>query len=303
MSRPPLTLAKTKTTLHPRNRHRDGYDFTALTETLPALAPFVSRNRYGDWSINFVDPLAVKCLNAALLKHFYQINYWDIPPGFLCPPIPGRVDYLHYVADLLNAGDDAHNARLLDIGCGANLIYPLLGFASYGWSFVAVDISNAALNAAQQLIAANQLSEHIELRQQRDHLSIFKQIIQPDDYFNATVCNPPFHRSAQQASAGTTRKWRNLKARSATVDADLLNFGGQQNELHCEGGEAAFIHRMIGESVLFKAQVRWFTTLVSKADNLASYQRVLKKTGCNRINIVTMKQGQKSSHMLAWTFI
>ena len=40
-------------------------------------------------------------LNRALLKADYGIDFWDIPPNYLCPPIPGRVDYIHHLADLL----------------------------------------------------------------------------------------------------------------------------------------------------------------------------------------------------------
>ncbi len=40
---------------------------------------------------------------------------------------------------------------------------------------------------------------------------------------------------------------------------DALNFGGQQQELWCEGGEVAFIKKMIEESKGFAKQVMWFT--------------------------------------------
>lgn len=81
--------------LHPRNLHGQGYDFDALMDTTPELKPFVRPNPYGNLSIDFADPRAVKLLNLALLRLHYGLSYWDIPEGFLCPPIPGRVDYLH----------------------------------------------------------------------------------------------------------------------------------------------------------------------------------------------------------------
>lgn len=40
----------------------------------------------------------------------------------------------------------------------------------------------------------------------------------------------------------------------------MLNFGGQQQELWCEGGEVAFITQMIAESQQFGRQVKWFTS-------------------------------------------
>jgi 23S rRNA (adenine1618-N6)-methyltransferase len=90
-----------KNELHPRNAHNERYDFDALINSCGELREFVAPNKYGDQSVNFSDPLAVKTLNKALLKHFYGIGYWDLPNSYLCPPIPGRADYIHYIADLL----------------------------------------------------------------------------------------------------------------------------------------------------------------------------------------------------------
>jgi len=92
---------KVKAILHPRNKHRERYDFKLLSEACPDLKQFVKLNDYGDESIDFFNPEAVKMLNKALLMHFYDVVEWDIPEGYLCSPIPGRADYVHYVADLL----------------------------------------------------------------------------------------------------------------------------------------------------------------------------------------------------------
>lgn len=103
MAQPKKSFPNEKSELHARNLHRSRYDFPQLIESCPELAPFVSLNKYDDLSVNFSDPEAVKMLNKALLKHFYHIQNWDIPKDFLCPPIPGRADYIHYLADLLSA--------------------------------------------------------------------------------------------------------------------------------------------------------------------------------------------------------
>ncbi|MCO6561362.1 MAG: RlmF-related methyltransferase, partial [Gilliamella sp.] len=123
-----------KLQLHCRNKHQNGYDFTKLIKILPELSRYVNQNSYGNLSIDFADPMAVKQLNKALLLNDYQINYWDIPDGFLCPPIPGRSDYIHYLADLLaqdnqNSIPTGKQIRVLDIGVGANVIYPIIGCA------------------------------------------------------------------------------------------------------------------------------------------------------------------------------
>ena len=152
-SQKPAKIEAEKVTLHPRNKHRQRYDFDALIKTSPALAQFVGINRYGDCAIDFADPKAVIALNSALLQHFYNIQNWRIPANYLCPPIPGRADYLHNIADLLATANGAmipqtSSIHVLDICVGANMVYPLIGQREYGWRFVGVDCDAIALNNA-----------------------------------------------------------------------------------------------------------------------------------------------------------
>lgn len=283
--------------MHPCNQHRAGYDFSVLVQKHPTLSLYVRPNAYGDESIDFANPQAVKALNQALLKHYYGVVVWDIPKNYLCPPIPGRADYVHYLADLLAESGINEQVRLLDIGTGANLVYPLIAAHAYGWECVGVDIDAKALRNAQQIIDANGLQQ-ISVRQQPNPGSIFKGVMLPGEQFTATLCNPPFHASAEEALAGTQRKWRGLGKKPPQA----LNFGGQSNELFCEGGEAAFLTTMIRESKLFAKQCVWFTTLVSKATNLPLVYRELKKAQAVTVKTVEMAQGQKQSRFVAWTF-
>lgn len=280
--------------MHPRNRHQSRYDLKALTASYSALAPFILINKYGDESIDFANPDAVKALNRAMLKHFYQVD-WDIPKSFLCPPVPGRADYVHFMADLLG---ERKNVRVLDIGVGANCIYPIIGFSEYHWNFVGSDINPDAIKAAQTILSKNpQLKDHIELRLQSDPTHIFKNIIQEKDFFHLTICNPPFHASAEDAAQGTKRKWKNLGKHKSPV----LNFGGQEAELWTKGGEITFIKNMIQESEMYRSQVEWFSTLVSKSENLPQIYRALEKIKA-KYQTIEMSQGQKKSRAVAWRF-
>ena len=313
---PKQELTITKPGLHPRNKHVGRYNFDVLIATTPSLAHFVKRNAYDDLSIDFADALAVKTLNRALLLHYYAVADWDIPPNYLCPPIPGRADYLHYLADLLGASNDGpipHGScvRVLDIGTGANVIYPLIGHREYGWHFVGADIDAAALGNAQGILDANAgLADAITLRKQASAGHVFKTLIRKDEIFDLTMCNPPFHASLNEAIAGTARKWRGLeRSRNQTnkpikhsTAANTLNFGGQAAELYCAGGEAAFIELMVNESTQFAKQCLWFTTLVSKAANLPGVYRALKKIGALETQTINMTQGQKTSRIVAWSF-
>ena len=289
--------------LHPRNRHRSRYDMKALCLSCPELQGFIVQTPAGEPSVNFADPLAVKTLNKALLAHFYGVTHWDIPDGFLCPPVPGRADYVHHLADLLaddNGGVVPKQATVLDIGTGANLIYPLIGAHEYQWRFTGSEIGAEAFASAQAIINANPgLSRAVRLRRQKDAAAIFNGIIHKNEQYDATLCNPPFHDSAASARAGSERKRRNL----GQAEDGALNFGGQQQELWCEGGEVAFILRMIAESKGFGRQVKWFTTLVSRGDNLPPLYRALTDVGAVKVVKKEMAQGQKQSRFIAWTFM
>lgn len=296
-----------KSRLHPRSKHRGRYDFEELIEVCKSLEPFVALNRYGDPSIDFADPLAVKTLNTALLMKHYELQFWDIPAGYLCPPIPGRADYVHHMADVLSLSTGGQipkgaNVRCLDIGVGANCIYPIVAFSEYGWSSVGGDVDAKALQAAQAILDGNpKLSEHVSLRKQAKAKDIFFGIIETDEQFDLTVCNPPFHASMEEARAGSLRKVRNLGAKK--TKAPVLNFGGQPSELWCEGGEKQFVAQMVRESERFSTSCFWFSTLVSKEAHVAGIQTALKRVGALEVKVIPMGQGNKTSRLVAWTFL
>ena len=301
-----------KNALHPRNRHPGRYDFVALTQASPDLKPFVARTAYGELSIDFSDLKAVRALNRALLALHYGIREWEIPSEFLCPPIPGRADYIHSVADLLaecNGGQIPRGdaIRCLDIGVGSSCIYPLIGHGEYGWSFVGSDIDLTALESARKILQANpKFASAIELRKQESNTVFFRGIVQPQERFTLMVCNPPFHESPEAAAAGSHRKWENLGRYEGIPRSKMpkpeLNFGGKGNELWYPGGELGFIRRMIDESRAYQNRVLWFTSLVSKQTNLPALENAIIQAGTADRMLIPMGQGQKKSRIIAWSF-
>jgi 23S rRNA (adenine1618-N6)-methyltransferase len=311
------TAPKSGSKLHPRNQHQAHYDFDRLIAAdsgfdaglnTNALSNFIQVNPSGERSIDFADEQAVKALNRALLKDQYGVKDWDIPAANLCPPVPGRADYIHYLADLLSASNKGKlpkpaNLQVLDIGTGANGIYPLIGASAYHWQFVAADINRESLDNLQKILAANlHLADKITLRLQADEQAIFRNVIGEDDWFDLSMCNPPFHASLAEAEQGTQRKWQNL-GRIAEQEKTQLNFGGAGAELWCRGGELAFIQNMIQESLLFSTRCFWFTCLVSKSGNLPAINAALKQAKVTQSKTIEMQQGQKQSRFVAWTFL
>lgn len=285
---------------HPNSRHNQPYDFKKLVAVVPELKPLLVKNPAGQTTILFHDAHAVRLLNKALLLSEYAITYWDIPAGQLCPPIPGRADYVHYLADLIAADGATKDKNILDVGVGCSLIYPILGAAIYGWSFVGSDVADEALTNARKIVEQNALlRSRVTLRLQRDQSLVLKNIIQTTDYFDAVMCNPPFFKSKEEANAQSSRKLVNLGLQNRKGQR---NFGGRSNELWYPGGELRFVSTMIKESTLFKEQVGWFTSLISNKDNLYPLQKLLKKNAAKKIEVVKMQQGNKQSRFLAWKF-
>ncbi len=294
-----------KSGLHPRNPHRFRYDFDVLCKKYSLLKEFVFVNKYETKTIDFAHPKAVKALNTALLFQYYGIDFWDIPENYLCPPIPSRADYIHHIADLLALSSKKGNVptgkhiQILDIGVGANCIYPIIGRKAYDWAFVGTDIDKKAIESAQKIVNANPiLKGSLGLRLQKTPNSVFKGIIKEGDTFACTICNPPFYASPQAAQKQSQRKWKNL----GKDKTNPRNFGGQSKELWCAGGEKAFIQKMIEESRQFTQNCLWFTSLVSNKDHIPFLQKILEKQKAKQVKIIAMAQGQKTSRILAWQF-
>ncbi|WP_299436795.1 23S rRNA (adenine(1618)-N(6))-methyltransferase RlmF [uncultured Aquimarina sp.] len=288
--------------MHPNNIHNSSYEFDALCVTHQELSNHVLITSYGNKSIDFSDNQAVIELNRAILKHHYHLNDWSVPENYLCPPIPGRADYIHYIKDLLKENTNSDQIKGLDIGVGANCIYPILGSQIYNWKMVGVDINIVAVKTAKETIdLTTDLKNNIEIRHQTNNAHIFESIIKPKEYYHFSMCNPPFHSSEKEATKGTLRKLKNLSSGDTQIKSVELNFGGQANELWCNGGEALFIKRMIKQSILFKTQVGWFTTLVSKKENLSKIYKQLNKLKAVH-KTVEMSQGKKQSRFVAWKF-
>ena len=294
--------------LHPRNPHQGRYDLEALCLSSPTLRSYLKSNPKRETTIDFSDSKAVLQLNKALLAHYYKIANWKIPEGYLCPPIPGRADYIHYIADLLTSADHpevptGRNTQVLDIGTGANCIYPIIGSQSYGWKFVATDIDPVAVKVAEVIVQSNpRLRKLVKLRLQKNPDAVFKGIIKPSDHFELTMCNPPFHASLAEAKAANQRKRSNLNQRKTARHGNDLNFGGQNAELWCADGEIGFLTRMAKESVDYSRQVYCFTSLVSKRENVAPLKKLLSRLGAQKIDVINMSQGQKVSRLLTWRF-
>jgi len=295
-----------KSRLHSRNKNRERYNLDVLVASKPELKNYIKPNKFGVESIDFSNPNAVKILNKALLHHYYGIQYWEFPDENLCPPIPGRADYIHHIADLLaesnfNKIPEGNKITCLDVGVGASCIYPIIGATEYGWQFIASDIDKKSITSAQNIVNENpSLNGKIECRLQQNPRHFFQDLLRKEEKIDLVICNPPFHASLEEAQKGARRKIKNLTGKK--VKTPELNFSGQSNELVYEGGESKFIQNMIWESKKYAKNVYWFSVLVSKESNLKRIHKLLKKLEASQTKEIAMGTSNKSSRIVAWTF-
>ncbi len=293
--------------LHKRNKHHGRYDLKQLVKINPTLSKHIIKSVRNEDTIDFSNPLAVRLLNEALLKQHYELNFWDIPENYLCPPIPGRADYMHYIADVLaasNFGEIPKGPKItcLDVGIGANCVYPIIGVSTYGWSFIGSDIDPIAIESAKKIVEENtSLKGKVDIRLQENPKDILYGVIDHEEKVDVIICNPPFHASQEAALEGSLRKVSNLQKKE--VKEASLNFGGIGSELWCEGGERRFVGDMIRESKKFGRSCYWFSSIVSKQSNLKAIQEYLHIAGAAEVKVIAMSQGNKASRIVAWTFL
>eukprot|EP00928_Gymnodinium_smaydae_P037038 TRINITY_DN25781_c0_g1_i1.p1 TRINITY_DN25781_c0_g1~~TRINITY_DN25781_c0_g1_i1.p1 ORF type:complete len:377 (+),score=44.89 TRINITY_DN25781_c0_g1_i1:29-1132(+) len=296
--------------MHIRNRHRDYLDYRDLASRQTSLKPFVFVNAWGGASIDYSNQEALQELTRCLLADFYGVVGWQIPAGYLCPPVPQRADYIHVVADLLQiTHDDASLSPArgqgicgLDIGTGAGCIYCLLGAREYGWNFIGSDIDQESLDSAAAILARNSMETQIQLRLQADSTRMLKGVLHRGESIAFCVCNPPFHESLEHARSAASAKWRRL-GRSDELE-DGKNYSGKETELCCEGGEVGFILRLADESAKprFRDACVWFTTLVSRESSVEPVRRRLAELGAKRYGY-EISQGKNTKWVVAWSFL
>ena len=146
----------------------------------------------------------------------------------------------------------------------------------------------------------NQLSDSIEIRHQKDSDHILDGIIQEDEQFTATMCNPPFFKNEEEATQASLRKLKGLNLDKVT---EQRNFGGSESELWYRGGEKAFLHNYLYQSTHYKNQVKWFTSLVSKNEHVKGLKDSHKKLEGTNFKVIPITTGNKKTRVVAWNFI
>ena len=132
-------------------------------------------------------------------------------------------------------------------GCGASCIYPLLGAKLNNWSFLASESDDLSLTFAKKNIEVNNLSSKITLKK-GNFDTLLKGTIESGAQYDFCMCNPPFFSDREEASGLKSRTDKRPIPHSVCTAAD--------DETITEGGEVAFVKKIIQESIELKQTVR-----------------------------------------------
>ena len=243
----------------------------------PAHSDLASALAAGNGCLDFSSASAVRSLSRALLMQCFGLTDWTLSDGALVPPIAARAAYLRRMGLIVGGGvPPPHPLSLLDVGTGANLIFPLLAASPvFGWSATGLDVTPAALSGAAANLALNpSLASRIRLvaGSPTGRPPILAPALGGEggtdaaSHFDFSVCNPPFFES--DAARATTAK-----------DPGAAHGGGHAGTaaetVWQGGGEAGFVCAFASESAAFPHAVTWFSSLLGRKASLTAVRGVL----------------------------
>ncbi|XP_077202027.1 RNA N(6)-adenosine-methyltransferase METTL16 [Paroedura picta] len=284
--------------MHARNRYKDKPpDFAYLAAKYPDFQRHVQVGLAGRVSLNFKDPEAVRALTCTLLKEDFGLQI-DIPLERLIPTVPLRLNYIHWVEDLMAMQDPAGKASVvwgIDIGTGASCIYPLLGATLNGWHFIATEVDDVCFSYAKKNVEQNNLSDLIKVVKVPQKTLLLDALEQESEViYDFCMCNPPFFANQLEAKGVNSRNPRRPPPSS-------VNTGGI-TEIMAEGGELEFVKRIIHDSLQLKKRLRWYSCMLGKKCSLAPLKEELQIHGVPKVTHTEFCQGRTMRWALAWSF-
>ncbi|XP_062071729.1 RNA N6-adenosine-methyltransferase METTL16 isoform X1 [Lepus europaeus] len=283
--------------MHARNRYKDKPpDFAYLASKYPDFKQHVQINLNGRVSLNFKDPEAVRALTCTLLREDFGLSI-DIPVERLIPTVPLRLNYIHWVEDLIGHQDSDKSTlrRGIDIGTGASCIYPLLGATLNGWYFLATEVDDMCFNYAKKNVEKNNLSDLIKVVKVPQKTLLMDALKEESEIiYDFCMCNPPFFANQLEAKGVNSRNPRRPPPSS-------VNTGGV-TEIMAEGGELEFVKRIIHDSLQLKKRLRWYSCMLGKKCSLAPLKEELRIQGVPKVTYTEFCQGRTMRWALAWSF-
>ncbi|KAL6116211.1 mettl16 [Pungitius sinensis] len=279
--------------MHPRNRYKDKPpDFAYLASKYPDFQHHVHTSLAGRPVVNFKEPEAVRALTCTLLKEDFGLTI-EIPLERLIPTVPLRLNYIHWVEDLIDGQKQPR--RGIDIGTGASCIYPLLGATMNGWFFLATEVDDICFDYATKNVEQNNMANLIKVVKVPQKTLLMDALKEePQMVYDFCMCNPPFFANQLEAKGVNSRNSRRPPPSS-------VNTGGV-TEIMAEGGELEFVKRIIHDSLQLKKRLRWYSCMLGKKCSLAPLKEELRKQGVQKVTHTEFYQGRTMRWALAWSF-
>ena len=269
-------------------------DFLLLIKEFPELKKYILKQDKDkkeeiafDWSNNDLSLLMTK----SILNYYFNIKYYHIPKGYLIPPIPSRLNYLNLIKSLLTSkynGNIINDIIGIDIGTGANIIYPILGNSLFKWKFICTEINDEAYNNAKIILQKNNLEQNITLIKQKNKNNIFLGILNQENKYSFSICNPPYYDYETEIKLDDKKR------------DNEFNF----DEVYYKQGEFGFFKRYFEESICYKKNIFLFSILIGKKSNsefiydkINSYNNIIKLCGLKKI-----MTGNNVRYIIYWSF-
>lgn len=258
-------------------------------------------------------------LTRALLRTHLDLQLPYLEENHLCPPVPNRFFYLHWIhTELLSSGSGHHNQQQrmgLDIGSGATAIYSLLAAKFFCCRMVTTEIDANAAAMAQKNVEANCLSSQIHVAHvppshsqdpsslspggplERSMVAVEKYLAQcpspPHMTVDFVMTNPPFYDPS-------TMEHVNPRAGDGRARTAMTVSEGSY-----PGGEIGFVTEMIADSLRLgheRQSPRWFSSMLGKKTSLTLLQKTLTHVlGPAHVRVTEYGPGQYTRWFLAWT--
>ncbi|KAI8505155.1 Methyltransferase-like protein 16 [Branchiostoma belcheri] len=289
--------------MHPRNKYKNNPpDFATLAKKYPDFAQYVTYNKSETRGfINFKDPEAMRCLTCTLLKEDFGLEV-EIPNDRLIPTLPLRLNYIHWIEDLLQGmgegtkgAGDSGKVTGIDIGAGACCIYPLLGCTLNGWNFLATEVDPTSYTYAVNNVSRNSKQDNITVKHVQRDEGLLKVLDEDESYFDFCMCNPPFYANDMEAQGLLPDRGPERPLPSSISTAS-------EAERVASGGEVGHVGRIIEESLQLQKKIGFYTSMLGKKSSLKPLKEMLKKNGIENFACTEFCQGRTMRWGIVWTF-
>ena len=194
--------------------------------------------------------------------------------------------------------------RVLDVGCGASCVYPLIGCRlRRGWGFVATEVDVRSVECARENVRANGLGERVDVRLVGggdggvlDVLAEHEEV----GVVDVVMMNPPFYESEEKMRESAEKKKRKPNSACTGVKVEMV-WEGAEGEV---GGEVGFVGRLIVESAVEenRMRVQWCSAMLGHLSSVPILIGRLRDKGCDNYAVTEFVQGETRRWCVAWSW-